>query len=52
MRGGHRIWVIRAVGASDGLLAEGVSDTVTHLVGTHHHFDHAGGSSLFGPNGH
>jgi glyoxylase-like metal-dependent hydrolase (beta-lactamase superfamily II) len=28
--------------------AEGMSNTVTHLVYTHHHSDHAGGSSLFG----
>ena len=30
--------------------AEGVSNTVTHLVYTHHHSDHAGASSLFGTN--
>src|SRR6266436_8761275 len=30
--------------------AEGVSNTVTHLVYTHHHSDHAGASSLFGSN--
>ena len=30
--------------------AEGVSSTVTHLVYTHHHSDHAGASSLFGSN--
>jgi glyoxylase-like metal-dependent hydrolase (beta-lactamase superfamily II) len=30
--------------------AEGVSSTVTHLVYPHHHSDHVGGSSLFGPN--
>ena len=28
--------------------AEGVSNTVTHLIYTHHHSDHAGASSLFG----
>src|SRR5260221_1773604 len=27
---------------------KGVSNTVTHLVYTHHHSDHAGASSLFG----
>ena len=30
--------------------AEGASNTVTHLVYTHHHSDHAGASSLFGSN--
>ena len=30
--------------------ADGVSNTVTHLVYTHHHSDHAGGSSIFGTN--
>jgi glyoxylase-like metal-dependent hydrolase (beta-lactamase superfamily II) len=30
--------------------AHGVSRTVTHLVYSHHHADHAGASSLFGPN--
>ncbi len=30
--------------------AEGVSNTVTHLIYTHHHSDHAGASSLFGSN--
>jgi glyoxylase-like metal-dependent hydrolase (beta-lactamase superfamily II) len=30
--------------------AEGVSNTVTHLVYMHHHSDHAGASSLFGTN--
>ncbi len=30
--------------------AEGVTNTVTHLVYTHHHSDHAGASSLFGSN--
>jgi glyoxylase-like metal-dependent hydrolase (beta-lactamase superfamily II) len=30
--------------------ADGVSNTVTHLVYTHHHSDHAGGSSVFGRN--
>ena len=30
--------------------AEGVTNTVTHLVYTHHHSDHAGASSLFGTN--
>src|SRR6201989_262845 len=29
--------------------ANGVSNTVTHLVYSHHHADHAGASSLFGP---
>jgi len=33
---------------NDIAVAEGVSNTVTHLVYTHHHSDHAGGSSLFG----
>ena len=28
--------------------AEGVSNTVTHLVYSHHHADHAGAASLFG----
>ena len=28
--------------------AEGVSGAVTHIVYTHHHSDHAGGSSIFG----
>ena len=28
--------------------ANGVSSTVTHLIHSHHHADHAGGSSLFG----
>ena len=28
--------------------AEGVSSAVTHIVYTHHHSDHAGGSSIFG----
>jgi len=32
----------------DVAAAEGVSSTVTHLVYTHHHSDHAGASSLFG----
>ena len=31
--------------------ANGVSNTVTHLVYSHHHADHAGASSLFGGNG-
>jgi glyoxylase-like metal-dependent hydrolase (beta-lactamase superfamily II) len=30
--------------------ANGVSNTVTHLVYSHHHADHAGASSLFGGN--
>jgi glyoxylase-like metal-dependent hydrolase (beta-lactamase superfamily II) len=30
--------------------ANGVSNKVTHLVHSHHHADHAGGSSLFGNN--
>ena len=30
--------------------AEDVSSTVTHLVYSHHHADHAGASSLFGPD--
>jgi len=30
--------------------AEGVTNTVTHLVYTHHHSDHAGGSAIFGTN--
>jgi glyoxylase-like metal-dependent hydrolase (beta-lactamase superfamily II) len=30
--------------------AEGVSNTVTHLVYSHHHYDHAGASSLFDGN--
>src|ERR1700704_1651482 len=30
--------------------AHGVSNEVTHLVYSHHHADHAGASSLFGPN--
>src|SRR2546427_2682400 len=30
--------------------ANGVSNKVTHLVYSHHHADHAGGSSLFGNN--
>jgi len=28
--------------------AEGVTNTVTHLVYSHHHYDHAGASSIFG----
>ena len=35
---------------NDVAAAEGVSNTVTHLVYTHHHSDHAGGSSIFGTN--
>jgi len=35
---------------NDIAAAEGVSSTVTHLVYTHHHSDHAGASSLFGSN--
>ena len=35
---------------NDIAAAEGVSNTVTHLVYTHHHSDHAGASSLFGSN--
>ena len=35
--------------AIDQIAAEnGVSNTVTHLVYSHHHADHIGGSSLFG----
>ncbi|HEY3749183.1 MAG TPA: MBL fold metallo-hydrolase [Pseudonocardiaceae bacterium] len=30
--------------------AEGVSNTVTHLVYSHHHADHAGAANLFGDN--
>lgn len=30
--------------------ANGVSNKVTHIVYSHHHADHLGGSSLFGPN--
>lgn len=30
--------------------ADGVSNTVTHLIYSHHHADHASGSSLFGSN--
>jgi glyoxylase-like metal-dependent hydrolase (beta-lactamase superfamily II) len=30
--------------------AEGVTSTVTHIVYSHHHADHAGASSLFGRN--
>jgi glyoxylase-like metal-dependent hydrolase (beta-lactamase superfamily II) len=30
--------------------ASGVSNEVTHLVYSHHHADHTGASSLFGPN--
>jgi glyoxylase-like metal-dependent hydrolase (beta-lactamase superfamily II) len=41
---GHNLQ--RAV--NDIAAAEGVSNTVTHLVYTHHHSDHAGASSLFG----
>jgi len=41
---GHNLQ--RAV--NDVAAAEGVSNTVTHLVYTHHHSDHAGASSLFG----
>jgi glyoxylase-like metal-dependent hydrolase (beta-lactamase superfamily II) len=33
---------------NDVAAAEGVSNTVTHLVYGHHHSDHAGASSLFG----
>ena len=43
---GHNLQ--RAVNEVAG--AEGVSSTVTHLVYTHHHSDHAGASSLFGAN--
>src|SRR5260370_15687747 len=35
---------------NDVAAAEGVSNTVTHLVYTHHHSDHAGGPPLFGTN--
>src|SRR5580693_7996731 len=41
---GHNLQ--RAV--NDIAAAEGVGNTVTHLVYTHHHSDHAGASSLFG----
>src|SRR3984893_10513909 len=41
---GHNLQ--RAV--NDIAAAEGVTNTVTHLVYTHHHSDHAGASSLFG----
>src|ERR1700733_12172898 len=30
--------------------ANGVSNTITHLIYSHHHADHAGASSLFGKN--
>ncbi len=30
--------------------AHGVSNEVTHLIYSHHHADHAGASSMFGPN--
>ena len=43
---GHNLQ--RAV--DEAAAAEGVSNTVTHLVYTHHHSDHAGGSSIFGTN--
>ena len=43
---GHNLQ--RAV--SEVAAAEGMSNTVTHLVYTHHHSDHAGGSSIFGTN--
>jgi glyoxylase-like metal-dependent hydrolase (beta-lactamase superfamily II) len=43
---GHNLQ--RAV--NDIAAAEGVSSTVTHLIYTHHHSDHAGASSLFGSN--
>jgi glyoxylase-like metal-dependent hydrolase (beta-lactamase superfamily II) len=43
---GHNLQ--RAV--SEVAAAEGVSNRVTHLVYTHHHSDHAGGSSSFGTN--
>jgi glyoxylase-like metal-dependent hydrolase (beta-lactamase superfamily II) len=43
---GHNLQ--RAV--NDIATAEGVSSTVTHLIYTHHHSDHAGASSLFGSN--
>ena len=43
---GHNLQ--RAV--DEAAAAEGVSNTVTHLVYTHHHSDHAGASSLFGSN--
>ena len=43
---GHNLQ--RAV--NDIATAEGVSSTVTHLIDTHHHSDHAGASSLFGSN--
>jgi hypothetical protein len=41
---GHNLQ--RAV--DEAAAAEGVSNTVTHLVYTHHHSRHAGGSSIFG----
>jgi glyoxylase-like metal-dependent hydrolase (beta-lactamase superfamily II) len=41
---GHNLQ--RAV--NDVAAGEGVSNTVTHLVYTHHHSDHAGASALFG----
>jgi Alkyl sulfatase and related hydrolases len=38
--------------AIDQIAAEnGVSNKVTHLVYSHHHADHIGGSSLFGTRG-
>src|SRR3979490_1057715 len=43
---GHNIQ--RAV--NDIAAANGVSNEVTHLIYSHHHADHAGASSLFGPN--
>jgi glyoxylase-like metal-dependent hydrolase (beta-lactamase superfamily II) len=43
---GHNLQ--RAVNEIAG--ANGVSNTVTHLVYSHHHADHTGASSLFGPN--
>jgi glyoxylase-like metal-dependent hydrolase (beta-lactamase superfamily II) len=41
---GHNLQ--RAV--NEAAAAEGVPGTVTHLVYTHHHSDHAGGSAIFG----
>jgi glyoxylase-like metal-dependent hydrolase (beta-lactamase superfamily II) len=43
---GHNLQ--RAV--SEVAAAKDVSNTVTHLVYTHHYSDHAGASSLFGAN--
>jgi glyoxylase-like metal-dependent hydrolase (beta-lactamase superfamily II) len=43
---GHNI--VRAV--NEVAAANGVSNVVTHLIYSHHHADHAGASSLFGPD--